>query len=84
MKTGFKDALEVKGQKPKAAPVDGKNTPWSYSQPHYDQRSSCFVNVGVDYGVGHTNPVGTKSVSMKGEVPKGRVDTIKTKISYYE
>lgn len=82
MKTGFRDALEVKGEKPKAAPVDGKNTPWSYSMPDYDQRSSCFVNVGVDYGVGHTNPVGTEKASTKPAMPMGRVDTMKLKIGY--
>lgn len=32
--------------------------PWNFDQPAYDERSSCFVNAGGCYGVGHKTPVG--------------------------
>lgn len=31
---------------------------WQHKQPQYDGRTSCFINTGTEYGVGHTNPVG--------------------------
>lgn len=46
--------------------------PWNQVQPEYDDRTSCYVNVGSHYGVGKNQPVGSLSHSMKGEVPKGR------------
>lgn len=81
MKTGFKDRLEPKAQKPKDKPNDGKNYPfgWDFTCPHYDQRSSCFVKAGTDYGQAHAQPVGHKG-SPKSKVdvlPYGRVETIK-------
>lgn len=60
MKSVFKDPCAIKTQKPKDKPVDGKNSPWDFRCPQYDQRSSCFVNAGTDYGVGHKQPVGHK------------------------
>lgn len=36
------------------------NSPWDFSCPDYDQRSSCYIHVGQDYGVGKNQPVGTK------------------------
>ena len=77
MKTGFKDALEVKSESPKNKPVDGKNSPWNFTTPTYDQRSSCFVQSGTDYGVGHRTPVGKFSASNEGPIPRGKVDTMK-------
>lgn len=76
MKSGFKDATAPKKQNPKDKPVDGKNTPWNFECPQYDQRSSCFVNAGTDYGVGHRQPVGTETHSDNGHVPVGRVNTM--------
>jgi len=58
MKSKFKDPTAIKNQKPKDKPVDGKNSPWDFRCPEYDQRSSCFVKAGVNYGQGYTNPVG--------------------------
>ncbi len=58
MKSGFADPTAIKNQKPKDQPVDGKNSPWDFRCPQYDQRSSCFVNAGTHYGVGHRQPVG--------------------------
>lgn len=70
MKTGFKDRTEVK---------EGKTikNPWNFDQPPYDQRSSCFVNAGTNYGVGHNQPVGKFKASGYA-VPVGRVNTLKT------
>jgi hypothetical protein len=77
MESGFKDPLKIKNQRPKDKPIDGKNTPWDYRCPQYDQRSSCFVKAGTDYGVGHRQPVGTKKHSGKYAVPVGKVNTMK-------
>lgn len=76
MKTGFKDPLAIKNQKPKDKPVDGKNSPWDFRCPQYDQRHSCFVNAGTYYGVGHAQPTGTKKLSNEEVIPMGRVDTL--------
>lgn len=78
MKSGFKDPIAVKNQNPQDKPKDGKNSPWDFRCPQYDQRSSCFVNAGTHYGVGHRQPVGhvgnpKTKVSI---LPFGRVDTM--------
>lgn len=71
MKTGFKDPIAVKeGKKMKS--------PWNFDAPQYDERSSCYVNAGSHYGVGHRQPVGhagdpTERASV---LPKGRVKTM--------
>ena len=48
----FPDPIAVK-PKDKKVP-----NPWNFDQPSYDERSSCFVNAGSCYGVGHKTPVG--------------------------
>lgn len=58
MKSGFNDPINIRNQKPKDKPVDGKNSPWDFTCPQYDQRSSCFINAGTNYGVGRNQPVG--------------------------
>lgn len=76
----FKDPIASKGQKPIDKPKDGKNSPFDYTCPQYDERSSVFVNAGTDYGVGHANPFGhdgaTKSTAstlpMESKVFKDR------------
>ena len=75
MKTGFKDRTNPTPE-PKEVPKDGKNSPWTWDAPQYDQRSSCFVNAGTNYGVGKTQPVGKESASNKGGVPFGRPNTL--------
>jgi hypothetical protein len=71
MKTGFKDRTEVKeGKKIKS--------PWNFDQPPYDERSSCFVNAGTNYGVGHKQPIGHTDNPKSNIIPKGRVNTLKT------
>jgi hypothetical protein len=73
MKSGFPDPIESQVK------ARSMNSPFDCTQPEYDQRSSCFVNVGSHYGVGHKNPVGHRG-SAKSKVstlPSGRVDTMK-------
>lgn len=70
MKTGFKDRLKVpSGKKQKS--------PWDFTAPQYDQRSSCFVSAGDDYGVGVNQPIGHEGNPNFEGVPKGRVGTVK-------
>ncbi len=61
MKTKFPNPIDKAFKKE-------KSSPWNFEQPHYDQRSSCFVNAGSNYGVGHKQPVGHKG-NPKTEVP---------------
>lgn len=70
MKSGFNDPAKIKSQEPKDKPVDGKSSPWNFSCPQYDQRSSNFVNAGTHYGVGINQPIG-----HSGD-PKQRVDVL--------
>lgn len=79
MKKGFKEPNAIKNQDPKDKPVDGKNSPWDFRCPQYDQRSSCFVNAGTDYGVGINQPVGHSGNPKKkvDVLPYGRVNTMR-------
>lgn len=56
-----------------------KKSPWDFTQPEYDERTTCFVNAGSHYGVGHKQPVGhagdAKGLSS-GVIPQGRVKTL--------
>lgn len=70
MKTGFRDRTEIpEGKKIKE--------PWTVKNPHYDQRSSCYVSAGCDYGVGVQQPVGREGNPKKEGVPFGRPNTMK-------
>lgn len=62
----FKDPIKIKSQKE----PDEKKSPWSFKCPKYDNRSSCFINAGTDYGMGHRQPVGNSSA------PKSQVDVL--------
>lgn len=77
MKTGFKDPIEPKSM-PRQSPKDGKNSPWTFTCPPYDERSSCFVNAGDKWGVGHRTPVGRFSATSPSPIPKGRVATLES------
>lgn len=79
-KTGFKEPNAIKKQDPKDKPVDGKKSPFDFTCPQYDQRSSCFVNAGTHYGEGITQPVGHREnpKSKVDALPMGRVKTEKT------
>jgi hypothetical protein len=80
MKTGFKDPIQSRGQKPKDQPKDGKNSPWDFRCPQYDQRHSNFVNAGTHYGVGYNVNVGHKgpTKSTVSTLPFGKVNTERT------
>lgn len=75
MKSGFKDPTAIKKQDPKDRPEDGKNSPWDFRCPQYDQRSSCFVNAGTHYGVAHKQPVGHSEdpKNTSAMLPMGRM-----------
>lgn len=79
MKSGFKNPIAIKRQEPKDHPKSGKNSPWDFRCPQYDERSSSFVNAGSHYGVGHKNPVGhTNDPKMFAPtLPYGHVKTMR-------
>jgi hypothetical protein len=80
MKTGFNDPAAIKKQKPEDKPKDGKNSPWDFTCPQYDERTSCFVNAGTHYGKAIKQPVGHQD-NPKDRVdvlPFGRPNTLKT------
>lgn len=52
MEKNFADPIAPKKAEKKANPF------WSFECPPYDERSSCFVNAGSYYGIGHKQPVG--------------------------
>lgn len=70
MKTGFKDSIEPKN------PKKSIKSPWNFEAPCYDERSSCYVSAGTNYGVGKTQPVGHEGNPRSEGVPKGRVNTM--------
>jgi hypothetical protein len=78
-KSGFADPDRIKNQDPKCKPEDGKNSPWDFRCPHYDQRSSCFVNAGTHYGIGINQPIGHKGNPKErvDVLPYGRVNTMR-------
>jgi hypothetical protein len=78
MKSGFKDPTAIKKQEPEDKPKDGKKSPWDFRAPQYDQRSSCFLNAGTDYGVGHRQPVGHEGnpKDIVDILPRGKVNTM--------
>lgn len=79
MKSGFSDPIAIKKQSPKDHPVEGKKSPWDFTCPQYDQRSSCYINAGTHYGVGHTQPVGHKGNprTITSTLPKEKVKTMR-------
>lgn len=63
----FKDPIAIKNQKPKDKEYPDK----LYEAPSYDHRHSCFISAGVDYGVGHRQPVGHEGNGKMEGVPRG-------------
>jgi len=51
---------------------------WNFNCPPYDERTSCYVDAGSHYGIGHKNPVGHKGdPKMRvATLPFGRVNTM--------
>jgi hypothetical protein len=77
MKTGFKDPAAIKSQKPADQPKEGKDSPWDFRQPQYDERTSCFVKAGTNYGQAYRQPVGHDGPCKPYGVPMGRPNTLK-------
>jgi hypothetical protein len=73
METGFKDPIKIPEDKHKQM-----KSPWNFDQPHYDNRSSIFVNAGSHYGIGHKQPVGHKE-PVKNEISTLPMDRRKVK-----
>ena len=67
----FKDPLKIKTQDRPDKPKNGKPDVWNFAAPSYDQRHSCFINAGVDYGIGHRQPVGHEGNANMEGVPRG-------------
>lgn len=53
---------------PKVKTTEGQKQ-WSYKAPSYDNRSSCSVSAGDDYGTGFANPIGLEKASGIGQGP---------------
>jgi hypothetical protein len=47
---------------------DKSKSPWDFTQPVYDDRSSCYMNAGTHRGVGKRQPVGHEG-NPKERVP---------------
>ncbi|CAB4164559.1 hypothetical protein UFOVP816_46 [uncultured Caudovirales phage] len=77
--SGFSDPIKIKNQRPKDKPKDGKNSPWDFTCPQYDQRTGPWVQAGTNYGVGHRQPVGHEGnpKTKVSVLPMGRVNTMK-------
>lgn len=80
MKSGFHDPIGIKKHEPKDTTPKTNQKVWNYEAPDYDERSSCFVNTGTHYGVGHKQPVGHTGNPKQHSpcLPFGRVHTEKT------
>jgi len=71
MKTGFNDPIARKQGKT-------KKSPWDFRCPPYDERTSCYVDAGSHYGIGHKQPVGHEGNPKQTAptLPFGRVKTM--------
>lgn len=76
--SGFSDPLRIKEQNKKCQPENGVKSPWDFSCPQYDQRSSNFINAGTHYGVGVNQPIGHEGnpKSTVAALPRTRKDTL--------
>lgn len=71
----FEQPDRIKHQREEDKPVDGKNSPWDYRCPQYDQRSGNFVQAGTHYGTGINQPVGSNGrdpMMFVPALPQGR------------
>lgn len=76
-KSGFADRDRIKEENKKETPKNSFASPWDFSCPQYDQRSSNFINAGTHYGIAMRQPVGHEG-NPKREVsalPNNRVNT---------
>lgn len=77
--SGFNNPIKAKNPRPKERRIET-----NYIGPSYDERSSCYMNAGVDYGVGFKAPVGRKgNPNMKAPtLPQGRINTMEIYETY--
>jgi len=70
--TGFKRVMEPKINQT-------LKSPWDFSCPRYDERSSCYINAGRHQGLGHKQPVGHKDDPKQRVecLPYGKVNTLR-------
>ncbi len=61
MEHGFKDTFSNNKGKLSKNPVNYESTP-------YDERSSCFSNVGTYHGVGKAQPIGSRMEKNTSEM----------------
>ena len=75
----FHEPNAIKYEKEKEMPKDGKNSPWDFRCPHYDQRTSSFINAGTHYGTAMKQPVGHEGNPKQRApcLPFGRIDTMR-------
>lgn len=59
MAKDFKDKFDPATRSEKA--------PWSFNSMPYDQRSSCFINVGTSHGEGYRQPVGKEKAELSAK-----------------
>jgi hypothetical protein len=66
MKNPFKDPIRPTQK------VNGSKI-WSFEAPKYDERTSCSLPAGDDYGVGFRQPMGKESARgwNEGPIPMG-------------
>lgn len=62
----FKDPIASKTK------MEKKHDPWNFQAPAYDNRTSCSVSAGDDYGVGFRTPVGKETAASikSGPIPQ--------------
>lgn len=72
MVKALKDPLAVKNAERGQTYKKGPLPLGEFKAPSYDNRTSCSVSAGDDYGIGHRTPVGTEKASpMKsGPIPQ--------------
>lgn len=67
----FKDRIAPKNQKPADKHPEGNKFPWGFKCPQYDERTSCFIDAGTNYGIGFSQPIGHEGNPKSEGVPMG-------------
>lgn len=64
-KAEFKDPIDPHKR-------EGGVYPWDFKAPTYDNRTSCSISAGHDYGVGFTQPIGKEKARpiTDGPIPQ--------------
>lgn len=59
---------------------------WTYNAPSYDNRTSCSISAGDNYGIGRTNPIGKESAApmSAGPIPQESYAFSPNKVMYGE